>query len=80
MRWSKVILAVQAIVVLVLAVALLKISLNSVAEEPTSVAKEDLQLFGTNKLQSVTTKFYKSSYILLLTGLLELIIIWRLLK
>lgn len=74
MRWGKVILAVQAIVLLILGVFLLKMSL-----ERSEVENVSLNVFNTDSYSSLKKSFYNSSFILFLIGSLELIIIWRLL-
>lgn len=74
MRWGKVILAIQAIILLILGVILLKTSLDKNESEEVS-----LKIFNTDSYSNLKMSFYNSSFILFLVGSLELIIIWRLL-
>jgi hypothetical protein len=80
MRWSKLILAIQAIIVLIIGIALL----NIVILDDAGFDLSNLSLFDATDqggvYQNIQNRFYNSSYILVTVSLIELILIWRLLK
>ena len=78
MRWGKIILAIQAIIILIIGIALLQLSINYENQNNYQNNNNSLQLFNTGTYTTIKDSFYNSSYILFLVGLLELIIIWRL--
>ncbi len=75
MRLGKFILIVQAIITLVIGVAML-----SEVLEMDNFSLENSSYADSFNLEHIQQRFYQGSYILTLVAVIEFIIIWRLLK
>jgi len=85
MRWAKIILIFQAIVTLAIGMAFLfqiaqinDSTLSNIATKLSSTSTEAAEL--SEELDSIKTKYTVASYLLTIIGLVELIIITRLLS
>ena len=78
MRVIKLILIVQAIITLVIGIALLSqvLEIDDSIDESSSFGLDS----SLSRLEFVQERFYQGSYVLILISCLEFIIIWRILK